>query len=124
MTQTSHLVELAQTLAAHEGVGHFAISMRIFGKGDFFHRLLTNRKADCQTRTAVRALSWFDTNWPGCLMPARLFPVFQRSTPMRKLWAALRRLDDHPIGDAIGVICLFGILYLCLFAELVFGAGQ
>lgn len=43
---------------------------------------------------------------------------------MRKIWAAVRRLDDHPVGDAIGVACLFGLLFLGLFADLVFGGGK
>lgn len=66
MSQTHHLIELAQTQAAHEGVTHFAISMRIFGKGDFFHGLIT-KDSDCRTRTAERVLKWFDTNWPADL---------------------------------------------------------
>jgi len=37
--------------------------MRIFGKGDFFHRLI-NKGWDCRTRTAVRAKNWFSENWP------------------------------------------------------------
>lgn len=63
MTQRTHLIELAQTLANHQGVTHFAISMRIFGKGDFFHNLIT-KGWDCRTRTAERVMTWFDANWP------------------------------------------------------------
>ena len=63
MSQTTQLTSLALILAAHEGNTHFAISMRIFGKGDFFHGLLT-KKRDCQTKTAERAFAWFDANWP------------------------------------------------------------
>lgn len=63
MSQTKHLIELAQTLSAHEGVTHFAISMRIFRKGDFFHGLIVLGR-DCQTRTAERVMHWFDANWP------------------------------------------------------------
>ena len=59
------IVELAERLAAHQGVTHFAISMRIFGKGDFFKGLKGGR--DCRTRTAVRALGWFTKNWPADL---------------------------------------------------------
>lgn len=66
MSQREHLVELARTLAAHEGVTHFAISMRIFGKGDFFHGVITKGR-DCQTKTAERVLAWFDTHWPADL---------------------------------------------------------
>jgi hypothetical protein len=46
-----------------------------------------------------------------------------RRSPMRKLRDALRRLDDSWIGDLLGAISLFGLLYLGLFAGLVFG-GQ
>jgi hypothetical protein len=33
---------------------------------------------------------------------------------MHKLHAACRRLDDHWVGDLIGVICLFGLGYAAL----------
>ncbi len=42
---------------------------------------------------------------------------------MRKLRDALRRLDDSWIGDLLGALSLFGLLYIGLFAGLVFG-GQ
>lgn len=64
MSQPTHLTTLALTLAAHQGVTHFAISMRIFRKGDFFHGFITGKKRDCQTKTAERVLAWFDANWP------------------------------------------------------------
>lgn len=63
MTQRTHLIDLVQALSAHEGVTHFAISMRIFGKGDFFRGLI-DKGWDCRTRTAERVMTWFDTNWP------------------------------------------------------------
>ena len=61
MTQPRDLIILAQTLAAHQGVTHFAISMRALGKGDFFQKLMAGR--DCRTATAARVLAWFDQNW-------------------------------------------------------------
>ena len=73
MSQTSKLLQLAQTLAAHEGVGHFAISMRIFGKGDFFHNIIT-KGSDCRTRTAERVMQWFSDNWPDDLAWPRDIP--------------------------------------------------
>lgn len=30
---------------------------------------------------------------------------------MKRLMSALRRLDDHWLGDLIGTVCLFGMLY-------------
>lgn len=60
---TKHsLITLAETLAAHHGVTHFAISMRALGKGDFFKKLIDG--ADCRTATATRLLLWFAANWP------------------------------------------------------------
>lgn len=73
MDQRHTLITLVDAYSAHAGVGHFAVSMRIFGKGDFFHRLKINPKADCRTRTADRTLSWFDANWPDDLeWPAKV----------------------------------------------------
>lgn len=59
------LITLAETLAAHQGVTHFAISMRALGKGDFFKKLMAG--GDCRTATAARVLAWFDQGWPGDL---------------------------------------------------------
>lgn len=56
------LITLAETLAAHQGVTHFAISMRALGKGDFFKKLMAG--GDCRTATAARVLAWFDASWP------------------------------------------------------------
>ncbi len=43
---------------------------------------------------------------------------------MRRLFAAMARLDDHWIGDAIGVFCLFAMLIMGLFANLGLGGVQ
>ena len=59
--QTDALLTLAKTLAAHENVTHFAISMRALRKGDFFKKLEAG--GDCRTATAARLLDWFDRNW-------------------------------------------------------------
>ncbi|SFI80581.1 hypothetical protein SAMN05216258_109239 [Albimonas pacifica] len=72
MDQRQHIVSLAERMAAHQGVTHFAISMRIFGKGDFFKGLIDGR--DCRTKTASRALSWFALNWPNDLEWPREIP--------------------------------------------------
>jgi hypothetical protein len=60
--QRTGILALLDALCAHLGKSHWAISMRIFGKGDFFHKLQTG--SDCQTRTAGRVLQWFADNWP------------------------------------------------------------
>lgn len=62
MTQRTALITLAETMAAHQGVTHFAISMRALGKGDFFKKLMVG--GDCRTATAARVLAWFSDNWP------------------------------------------------------------
>lgn len=38
----------------------------------------------------------------------------------RRLIRAVRRLDDHWIGDLIGVVCLFGMLWIGLVVAMVF----
>jgi hypothetical protein len=65
MNQIHHLIQLAETLATHGGVTHFAISMRALGKGDFFKNLKEGR--DCRTATANKVLQWFSDNWPADL---------------------------------------------------------
>ena len=61
--QRQTLILLAETLATHLGVTHFAISMRALGKGDFFKNMI-EKKRDCRTRTAERLMQWFSDNWP------------------------------------------------------------
>lgn len=43
---------------------------------------------------------------------------------MRRLIAAMSRLEDSWLGDLIGVLCLFAMLVLCQYAQLVFGGEQ
>lgn len=63
MTQRQTLILLAERLSAHQGVTHYAISMRALGKGDFFKKLI-DQGHDCRTRTAERLMQWFSDNWP------------------------------------------------------------
>lgn len=72
MDQRTALIELAELLAAHQDVTHFAISMRALGKGDFFKNLKEGR--DCRTATAERLVAWFSTNWPADLEWSRHIP--------------------------------------------------
>jgi hypothetical protein len=75
---TKHpLLALCEALAAHQDVTHFAISMRIMAKGDFFKGLM-RPGADCRTRTATRVLDWFDANWPEDLEWPRQIPRPQK----------------------------------------------
>lgn len=55
-------VHLAKELADFEGVTHWAISQRIFGRGDFFQKLMDGR--DCYQATLEKAETWFGRNWP------------------------------------------------------------
>ncbi|OJY33182.1 MAG: hypothetical protein BGP11_05520 [Rhodobacterales bacterium 65-51] len=65
MEQKQALIILADTLAQHQGVTHFAISMRALGKGDFFKKLKDGH--DCRTATAARVLAWLGRYWPADL---------------------------------------------------------
>lgn len=47
------------------------------------------------------------------------FPFTIWSTPMRKLLTACRRLDDHWVGDLIGVLFLFAFGYAAVFLGFV-----
>ena len=46
------------------------------------------------------------------------------STPMRKLFAACKRLDDHWLGDLIAVALLFGLVPLTLFIGSILDRGM
>lgn len=59
---TQQIVSLSETLQNHEGIGHWAVSMRITSKGDFIHRLKNN--ADIRTGTYLAALQKFSDIWP------------------------------------------------------------
>lgn len=72
MEQKDALITLAELLAAHHGVTHFAISMRVLGKGDFFKKLKDG--GDCRTATAARVLAFFGANWPADLEWPRDIP--------------------------------------------------
>lgn len=56
------IIHLANELAAHENVTHWAISSRIFGKGNFFQKIMDG--GDCYQSSADRASRWFAENWP------------------------------------------------------------
>ncbi len=58
----ANLLTLVRSLTAHEGVTHWAISMRLFGKGDFFSRL--EKGANPRTDTYEKALTKFSEAWP------------------------------------------------------------
>ncbi|MBL4750910.1 MAG: hypothetical protein JKX71_10085 [Amylibacter sp.] len=63
MDQIQTLIKLAEDFAAHENKTHWSVSMRIFGKGNFFANLM-KPGGDCHTRTADRVIKWFAENWP------------------------------------------------------------
>ena len=62
MDQRTKILTLQRLLSEHLGKSHWAISMRLFGKGDFFAKLIAG--GDCRTATAERAIRWFSDNWP------------------------------------------------------------
>lgn len=43
---------------------------------------------------------------------------------MRRVMTALRRLDDHWLGDVIAAACLFGTVPVVLFLGAVLGPAQ
>lgn len=63
---TQQLIDLAEQLAAHEGVTHWAISMRMFRKGDFFARLRKPGR-DIRMATYENTLRKFSEVWPSDL---------------------------------------------------------
>ena len=60
-----NLVRLSALYAAHEGITHWAVSVRLMKKGDFFSKL--DKGGDCRTNTYERAMQWFSDHWPSDL---------------------------------------------------------
>lgn len=56
------LLTLAERIAVHEGVTHWAISYRILGRGDFFQGLKIGR--DCRFSTYRRVIQRLAELWP------------------------------------------------------------
>lgn len=61
-TYTNHLITLADLMAEHANVTHWAISLRMCGKGDIFDRL--RRGGDVRTATYEELMGRFSENWP------------------------------------------------------------
>lgn len=57
-----HIVVTADALAKNEGVTHWALSMRLTGKGNFLHRLSAGR--DCHTGTYEAVMRKLSAMWP------------------------------------------------------------
>ncbi|MGS4945162.1 hypothetical protein ACVDG3_06760 [Meridianimarinicoccus sp. RP-17] len=66
MTPQQQLTVLADTLASHDGVTHFAISQRLLGRGDFFKHLRKPGR-DIRFGTYDRLLRKFSERWPADL---------------------------------------------------------
>lgn len=64
-THTDHIVRLASIIGDHEGVSHWAISMRITGRGDRIERLLNG--GDVLTGTYETIICNFAAVWPADL---------------------------------------------------------
>jgi len=60
-----HLIKLADLYGNHHNLTHWAVSMRMLKKGDFFQRLKNG--GDCRTVTANKVVEWFSANWPADL---------------------------------------------------------
>jgi hypothetical protein len=60
-----NILTLADTLGAHLGVTHWAISMRVSTKGDFIKKLRDG--GDARTKTVSRVFELFSQQWPADL---------------------------------------------------------
>lgn len=65
MNRRNTLLTLATLWADHDRVTHWAISMRLVRKGDFFKRLMDGH--DCREATYRRVLRLFSDHWPADL---------------------------------------------------------
>jgi hypothetical protein len=85
-TAKHQLLSLSELLAAHEGVTHWAISMRFFRKGDFFARL--RGPGDIRTATYEKALRKFSERWPADLEWPADIPRPDPDTPKQDVRSA------------------------------------
>lgn len=76
MDRRRTLLTLARLWAEHDRVTHWAISMRLLGKGDFFKRLMDGH--DCREPTYRRVLRLFASAWPTDLPWPDDIPLPQR----------------------------------------------
>ena len=65
-TPQEQLLRLSSALEQHEGVTHWAISMRLLGRGDFF-RHLSRPGRDIRYGTYQRILGKLSEAWPADL---------------------------------------------------------
>lgn len=61
-TYTEHLISLAEALCGHDNVSHWAVSMRLTGKGDLIDRL--KKGGDVRTATYEELMRKFASTWP------------------------------------------------------------
>ena len=71
-TYTDHLITLADAYGAHENVSHWAVSMRLTGKGDLIDRL--RKGGDVRTGTYEELMGKFSGLWPADLEWPRDIP--------------------------------------------------
>jgi len=64
-TQITNILRLADEFGKHLNITHWAVSMRLSGKGNFLDKLMNG--GDTHTKTADRVLRWFSDNWPADL---------------------------------------------------------
>ncbi|MFV0410803.1 MAG: hypothetical protein ACK5LJ_14255 [Paracoccus sp. (in: a-proteobacteria)] len=69
---TEHLIQLADTMGAYENISHWAISMRLTGKGDLIDRL--KKGGDVRTATYEQLMSKFSQLWAEDLEWPRAVP--------------------------------------------------
>lgn len=75
----THLIALAEALAAHRSLSIWRVSFLVRGDGMFFRRLGEGKS--CTLRTAALVFQWFSDNWPADLeWPADI----ARPTPSKK----------------------------------------
>lgn len=67
-----NLFHLADVLATFENITHWAVSMRVAGKGNFIDRL--RKGGDCSTKVYERTINAFSDGWPQDLEWPRHIP--------------------------------------------------
>ncbi len=90
------------------------VAVKIVQKHEILRRLVG--AVDGRTKAGAREVKLF------CALAFNApFNPKERQALMARLIAALARLDDHWIGDLIGAVCLFGMLWGGLFLGFAVG---
>ena len=78
----SDLLHILNIYQQHQNITHWAVSYRIFKKGNFFINLIDGKS--CTMKSYETAITWFDHHWPSDLTWPNHIPRPSRVTSIGK----------------------------------------